>query len=171
MFLLILYFFILFAYFYYVAPAKKASTITSIPTTPVSSSKLNNIPAKKMEKFNSKLPDLHYIQGLPITIPEPAYKADTNFDDRLINDIPSLVRKSKGKNISEIFADVSTDNYNLFAAKKNTVMPSSYTNNYVNVPKISNNFMTSTYTMDKNDPGIDTYTLAPIFATGLPKIN
>jgi len=50
-------------------------------------------------------------------------------------------------------------------------MPLSYANNYVNVPKITNNFMTSNYTMDKNDPGIDTYTTAPIFATWLPKIN
>jgi hypothetical protein len=42
---------------------------TSIPT-------LNKAPIK--EKFEEKLPDLPYIKGLSITIPEPAYKANTN---------------------------------------------------------------------------------------------
>ena len=163
MFLLLIYFFILFAYFYYVAPTKSSNTKKS--TLSSSNDKVTT------EKFEEKAPELHYIKGLGITYPEPAYKADTNIDDRMINDIPSLLRKSKGKNISEIFGDLANDNYNLFVQKKNIVMPSSYTNNYVNVPKISNNFATSTYTMDKNDPGIDTYTLAPIFSTGLPKIN
>jgi len=161
MFLLLIYFFILFAYFYYVAPTKSSSTISkSKPTQQVTT-----------EKFEEKIPELHYTRGFGITYPEPAYKANTNIEDRMINDIPSLIKKSKGKNISEIFGDLSNDNYNLFVQKKYIVMPSSYTNNYVNVPKISNNFNTSTYSMDKNDPGIDTYTLAPIFSTGLPKIN
>jgi hypothetical protein len=163
MFLLLLYFFFIFAYFYYVAPTKSTPSVTSSSVTP-------NKPLVVKENFEENLPQLHYIKGLPITIPEPAYKADTNIDDRLINDVPSLVRKSKGKNISEIFADVTYDSYNLFSNKKN-VVPFSPGNNYVNVPKITNNFATSTYTMDKNDAGIDTYTTAPIFTTGLPKIN
>jgi hypothetical protein len=163
MFLLLLYFFFIFAYFYYVAPTKSTPSVTSSSVTP-------NKPLVVKENFEENLPQLHYIKGLPITIPEPAYKADTNIDDRLINDVPSLVRKSKGKNISEIFADVTYDSYNLFSNKKN-VVPFSPGNNYVNVPKITNNFLTSTYTMDKNDPGVDTYTTAPIFTTGLPKIN
>jgi hypothetical protein len=162
MFLLLIYFFILFAYFYYIAPTK-SSTTTSKP--------VNTSQPITTEKFEEKAQELHYTRGLGITYPEPAYKADTNIEDRMINDIPSLLRKSKGKNISEIFGDLANDNYNLFVQKKYIVMPSSYTNNYVNVPKISNNFATSTYSMDKNDPGIDTYTLAPIFSTGLPKIN
>jgi len=162
MFLLLLYFFIIFAYFVYLGPTKSTPSPPSTLTT--------NKPNVIKEKFEEKLPQLHYIKGLPITIPEPAYKADTNIDDRMINDVPSLIRKSKGKNISEIFADVTYDSYNLFA-NKNTVMPFSPGNNYVNVPKITNNFLTSTYTMDKNDPGVDTYTTAPIFTTGLPKIN
>jgi hypothetical protein len=169
MFLIILYFFIIFVYFYYLAPVKDTSKNSLNIRGSSDSLNVNKI-NKIKEKFEEPLLDLHYIRGLPITIPEPAYKADTNFDDRLINDVPSLIRKSKGKNISEIFGDVTYDSYNLFGAK-NIVMPSSYTNNYVNVPKISNNFMTSNYTMDKNDPGIDTYTTAPIFATWLPKIN
>jgi hypothetical protein len=165
MFLLLLYFFFIFAYFYYLAPTKSTPSYSS-----VTSSTNTNKPIAIKEKFEEKLPQLHYIKGLPITIPEPAYKADTNIDDRLINDVPSLIRKSNGKNISQIFADVTYDSYNLFANKK-TVMPFSPGNNYVNVPKITNNFLTSTYTMDKNDPGVDTYTTAPIFTTGLPKIN
>jgi len=171
MFLIILYFFIIFVYFYYLAPVKDTSKdLSSIGGSSINNKNLNKLDNKLKEKFEEPLLDLHYIRGLPITIPEPAYKADTNFEDRLINDVPSLIKKSKGKNISEIFGDVTYDSYNLFGAK-NKVMPLSYANNYVNVPKITNNFMTSNYTMDKNDPGIDTYTTAPIFATWLPKIN
>jgi hypothetical protein len=163
MFLLLIYFFILFAYFYYLAPTKSSLTITS-------KSKPTSQPVTT-EQFEEPLPELHYIKGFDITIPQPAYKANTNIEDRMINDIPSQIKKSKGKNISKIFEELANDNFNLFVQSKHVVMPSSYTNNYVNVPKISNNFATSTYTMDKNDPGIDTYSLAPIFATGLPKIN
>jgi hypothetical protein len=164
MFLIILYFFIIFFYFYFFAPLKdntskstERKTITNTTT-----------PSTVKEKFQEVEPELHYTKGF--MMPKPAYKADTNTEDRLINDIPSLLAKSKGKNISQIFANLANDNYNLFGTK-NIVVPSSVTNNYVNVPKISNNIFTSTYSMDKNDPGPDNYTGEPIFSTGLPRID
>jgi hypothetical protein len=98
MLLVVLYLLFICIFFYFVAPLKNDK-------------KVNN--DKKVEQFTSeKLPDLHYVKGF--IIPEPAYKADTNAQDRFMFDIHGKVRNSKAKNVHQLFNEITNDNYNLF---------------------------------------------------------
>ena len=103
MLLVVLYLIFICLFLYFVAPIR------------------NDKNEKKFEKFTGKekVPDLHYVKGF--IIPEPAYKADTNAQDRFMFDIHGKVRNSKAKNVHQLFNEVTNDNYNLFNNLNNLI--------------------------------------------------
>jgi len=139
MLLVILFLLFICIFFYFVAPLKNDK-------------KVNN--DKKVEKFEGKekVQDLHYVKGF--IIPEPAYKADTNAQDRFMFDIHGKMRNSKADNVHQLFNEITNDNYNLF-------------NNLDNIIP-NDSFKTLLYDNLYYNPKTET---KYIFKTGLPKMD
>lgn len=106
MLLILLYLLIVFIFLYFFVPNKPE------PKGKGKSGKEKFI----SEQFNSKK---HYGSGLMIA--EPAYKADTNIEDRLVFDIGKKMEKAKANNIHELYNILVDDNYKLFNNLKKTV--------------------------------------------------
>jgi len=130
MFLILIYLLCLFGYLLYLAPLRKSI----------------------IDRFINKKEETK-LYGAGLMIPVPAYKANTLFDDQLINDVGSEIKKSKATNISQLFNDLTNDNYKLFKNKDNLIpRESSKTQLYQNL-----------YYDIKTEPKYQ-------FSTGMPKL-
>ena len=130
MFLVLLYLLCLFAYLLLLSPLKKSV----------------------IDRFINK-PDEPKLYGSGLMVPETAYKANTVFNDQLIYDVNAEVKKSKATNVSQLFNEVTNDNYNLFNSKDNLIpRESSKTELYQNL-----------YYDIKTEPKYQ-------FSTGMPKL-